>query len=53
MIKCVILGAWSIIEFCAATEGGGGGVFVCVGGDVCVCRWGLVLGQTLVLLVDP
>lgn len=44
MIKCAILGAWSIIEFCAATEGGGG---------VCVCRWGLVLGQTLVLLVDP
>lgn len=46
MIKCVILGAWSIIEFCAATEGVGGG-------GVCVCRWGLVLGQTLVLLVDP
>lgn len=52
MIKSAILGAWIIIEFCAATEGGGG-VFVCVGGGVCVCRWGLVLGQTLVLLVDP
>lgn len=33
-----------MIEFCAVKEGGGG---------VCVCRWGLVLGQTLVLLVDP